>query len=119
MPTERIDATSRGAFLEGFAGQHRGWLVTVEQIDGRGNRSIVIDEQPLWNVGIDGDAIEIDAGTDDDADRVRHRVDGVTDLLVERVGEGAIAAVRIVTASGETVIRFRVVISPELVDGMA
>jgi hypothetical protein len=118
MPTERIDATSRSAFLEGFSGQHRGWLVTVEQTGARGNRSIFIDELPVWDVSIDGDAIEIAAGTDDD-DRVSHRIDGVTDLLVDRIGADAIAAVRIVAASGETVIRFRVVISPELVDGMA
>jgi hypothetical protein len=114
MPTEKIDAGSWAAFLEGFAAQHRGWLITVEQ---SGDRRVIIGEEPLLDVRLDDGSIEISAGRDD-RDRVSHRVEGVTDLLVDRVGADAIAALRIVTPSGETEIRFRITISPELVDGM-
>jgi hypothetical protein len=113
MPTERIEAHSRNAFLEGFSVQHRGWLITVEQADSRGNRRVLVSEQPLLEVRIDGDAIDVSAGDDS------FRIDGVTDLLVDRADEDAIAAVRIVSETGETTIRFRTVISPTLVDGVA
>ncbi len=113
MPAERIDARSWAAFLEGFAAQHHGWLITVEQCDHR----VIIGEEPLLDVRLDDGSIEISAGRDD-RDRVGHRVEGVTDLFVDRVGADAISALRIVTASGETVLRFRITISPELVDGL-
>lgn len=117
MPSEQIDAGSRQAFLDGFAGQHRGWLITVERVDRVGNREILIDGLPLRSVGTDGAAVTIAAGTDDDEERVR--VDGVTGVVVERVERDAISMLRFVTPSGETILRFRTVISPELVDGVA
>ena len=117
MPRERIEPASWAPFLEGFAGQHRGWLVTVAQTGSAGNQRVVIDQQPLLDVAIDGDAIEISTGIEDSG-HSRHRIDNVTDVLVDRAGGDAVAALRIVSRSGETLIRFRVVISPELVDGM-
>ena len=112
MPIEQIDAASWATFLEGFSAQHRGWLITVEN-----NHRVIIAGQPLLDVRLDDGSIEISAGHDD-RDRVTHRIDSVKDLLVDRVGEDAIASLRIVTATDETVIRFRITISPELVDGM-
>jgi hypothetical protein len=117
MPVERIDARSRNAFLEGFSGQHRGWLITVEETDVRGNRRRLISEQPLLEAHSEGDSIEISAGADNEC--VRKRIDGVTDLLVDRADADAIAAVRFITATGETTLRLRTVISPSLVDGAA
>src|SRR4051812_23133173 len=101
MPTERIDAHSRSAFLEAFSGQHRGWLITVEDIDARGNQRLLIGEQPLLEAGSEGGSIENSAGADDHC--VRERIDGVTELLVDRADADAIAAVRFITAAGQTV----------------
>jgi hypothetical protein len=113
MPVERIDEKSRNSFLEGFSAQHRGWLITVETISANGELEVVIDDSPLESVRADGDAIEIVAGTS------THRVGDVTDLLVDRVQGDAIESVRIVAPSGETILSFRTVIPPELVDGIA
>ena len=109
MPVERIDAKSRQSFLDGFTAQHRGWLITVESGEGL----VVIDDAPLESVRADGDTIEIVAGTS------THRIDGVTGVLVDRDQDDAIESLRITAPSGETILTFRTVIPPELVDGMA
>ena len=113
MPVERIEAKSRQSFLEGFTAQHRGWLITVEMISADGEREVVIDDLPLENVRADDGTIEIVAET------TAHRIDDVTDLLVDRVQGDAIESVRIAAPSGETILSFRTVIPPELVDGIA
>jgi hypothetical protein len=104
MLTERIDPQSGSSFLKGFAGQHHGWLVTLQR-----NGDVIAEGEPLIDVSTDGESITING----------HRIDGATDLVVDRTSPGAISALRILTPSGETSIRFRTAIAPELVDGIA
>lgn len=119
MPTQSIDAQAQKEFLEGFSGQHRSWLVTVEAIDADGEPVTVIDGLPLQQVSVDDEgAITIAAGADDDEERRSHRVSGPIDLLVDRVDSGPISGLRLVTSSGETIVSFRTAMPPELVDGM-
>lgn len=93
--------------------------MTVDRIGSDGETEVVIDGLPLQRVSDDGGAITITAGAEGDDEQRTHRIDGAGDLLIDRVEGDAILAVRIVGASEETVLRFRTVIPPMLVDGIA
>ena len=52
------------------------------------------------------------------ADERTHHIEAAMDVIVERAYGDAVSSLRFIAPSGETILTFRTVIAPELVDGM-
>ena len=115
--TERvITKDSWREFLRAFSGQHHGWLVTIEVRERGGATQTVAEERPLMKVALTGDdKIEILAG---DTGTI-YGVVGASELRVRETEPEAIESLTIDSALGQTTIRFRIAIPPQLVDGVA
>lgn len=115
--TERvITKDSWREFLRAFSGQHHGWLVTIEVREHGGATQTVAEERPLMKVALTGDdKIEILAG---DTGTI-YGVVGASELRVRETEPEAIESLTIDSALGQTTIRFRIAIPPQLVDGVA
>lgn len=115
--TERvIPKDSWREFLRAFSGRHHGWLVTIEVRERGGATQTVAKERPLMKVALTGDdKIEILAG---DTGTI-YGVVGASELRVRETEPEAIESLTIDSALGQTTIRFRIAIPPQLVDGVA
>ena len=115
--TERvIPKNSWSEFLRAFSGRHHGWLVTIEVRERGGATQTVAEERPLMKVALTGDdKIEILAG---DTGTI-YGVVGASELRVRETEPEAIESLTIDSALGQTTIRFRIAIPPQLVDGVA
>ena len=116
--TERvIPKDSWREFLRAFSGRHHGWLVTIEVRERGGATQTVAEERPLMKVALTGDdKIEILAG---DTGMIYDGVVGASELRVRETAPEAIESLTIDSALGQTTIRFRIAIPPQLVDGVA
>jgi hypothetical protein len=110
MSTRRIPPESWPAFLDSFTRQHHGWLVTIDSDSGR-----IAEEEPLDVARADGRTIEVRAGS------AHYRVPnaGVVTVTAADADDSAIERVEIESGSEKVTLRFRAVINPELVDGVA
>ncbi len=109
MTVRNIPPDSWPAFLDSFTRQHHGWLVTIT----RGTQHLVND-QPLDFARTEDRAIIVSAGNH------RCRIENANAIAVTAAGadESAIGHVAISSPRETLTIRFREVISPELVDGV-
>ena len=123
MKTQEIDRSEAVAFFDSFSRRHEGWLTTV-QIFGE-DIGAQVGEQDLKLEGItadlseDVDKIEIMLGGKAD-DHITHTIATPLKISLEQTDEGADVALAIKTADERTtLISFRSVILPELVDAVA
>jgi len=120
MPTKEIPAAQWREFLDGFSRVHDGWLVTLE-ILGELGAQIEANQLPLRGITADrdGDRTEITILLGDAERRVTHRVTGASHVRLDQTDEGADVALQIESEAGETtLLRFRSVVRPEMVDGV-
>ena len=116
MTEQVIPKDSWREFLRAFSGRHHGWLVTIEVRERGGATQTVAEERPLMKVALTGDdKIEILAG---DTGTI-YGVVGASELRVRETAPEAIESLTIDSALGQTTIRFRIAIPPQLVDGVA
>ncbi len=106
MSIRQIPAESWTSFLDSFSRQHHGWLVTIS----RGDERVASDEPLDFARAIDH-AIVVSAGGRE------YRLEDARAIAVNAAGT-AIGHIEIAGAKESMTIRFREVISPELVDGV-
>ncbi len=106
MSVREIPPESWSSFLESFSRQHHGWLVTVSL----GAQRLASDE-PLDFARPSDHAIVVSAGGHE------YRLENAREITVNAAG-AAIGHVDISSGRETMTIRFREVISPELVDGV-
>jgi hypothetical protein len=109
-------------FLDSFSRQHQRWLVTIE-ITGAMGRVIVAEQRPLNGITIDH------AGEDQRAyvqvgdtpqNRITHTIHNPVRVRFLQSKNGGHAGLEIASSdSSTTVIRFRVAMRPEMLDGIA
>ncbi len=110
-----IPKESWSEFLSAFSRQHHGWLVTIEVRERDGATDTVADEWPLKKIALEGDNVEIVAGNNG---TTHNRIAGPLELRVYETAPEAIESLTIDSPLGQTTIRFRIAIPPQLVDGM-
>jgi hypothetical protein len=109
-------------FFDGFSRQHDGWLASIEVLGADIGDQIESREQPLRGITAElgmpgGDAISILLGDTPDK-HVTHVVHAPRRVSLEQTDEGADQAVHIEAADGSmTVLRFRVAVLSEALDG--
>lgn len=111
-----IPKESWSEFLSTFSGQRHGWLVTIEVRERDGATRTVANEQPLKKIALEGnDDIEIVAG---DTGTIHDCIADAFELRVHETAPEAIESLTIDSPIGRTTVRFRIAISPQLVDGV-
>lgn len=122
MRTVEIPRAEWVTFFDGFSRQHEGWLVTLEVFGPDIGAQVQASAVPLQGVvatlkGTGLDTISIIVG--ESADEFAHTVTAPIQVMLEQTEEGAHVAVEIQAASEEkTLLRFRSVALPEMVDGV-
>ena len=115
MSIETIPKGRWREFLDSFNRVHRGWLMTVEAVNGVG---VLMHDVPLASILFEAGDIVIEAAMD--RQHSDHVVRNPVAIRVERTSDGAHQQVEIARADGVIVrVRFRSAIRPELVDGIA
>ena len=110
-------------YLDSFSRQHEGWLVTVEVSGAEVGAQVEAQELPLQGVTAElkaggEDAISITVGREG-TERVTHIVTRPAHIRVEQAEDGSDMTLQIEAADGvTTLIRFRAVVLPEMVDGV-
>jgi hypothetical protein len=124
MPTEEIVRSEWIPFFDSFSKRHHNWLTTVEVLSSEIGAQVETRELPLEGItaefGPGGkDLIQIIAGETPER-HAGHVITAPKRVLFKETVAGAAEALEIESAEGETtLIRFRSVIPPELVDGIA
>ena len=123
MKTQEINRSEAVAFFDSFSRRHEGWLTTVEVLGA--DIGAQIGERDLKLEGIIADLsehvdkIEIMLGGKAD-DHITHTIDTPLQISLEQTDEGADVALAIKAADGRTTLMsFRSVMLPELVDAVA
>ena len=123
MKTKEIPREEWREFFDGFSRQYEGWLVTLEVLGAEIGAQIeekelafegIVDE---WDE-VQGNAILMMVGAKPD-DHITHSISHPVEVSVEQTDEGAVAALAVKSADGNTtLLRFRSPMLPELVDGV-
>jgi hypothetical protein len=109
-------------FLDSFSRQHEGWLVTLEVLGEEIGAQVAAEEVTFEGVTADlkggEDVISIMLGMESQ-ERVTHNITQPMHVRIEQTEDGADMALQI--ESGDhvtTLLRFRSVMLPEMVDGV-
>ena len=122
MRTVEIAREEWAQRLNEFTAIHEGWLVSLDVLGPKIGARPEIRHLPL--VGVSADRVDHDGTITVSVARsatehLSHIVHAVTRICVERSDEGADAALQIESADGtRTILRFRVAVLPETVDGI-
>ena len=122
MPTIAIPQNEWRKFLEEFSRRHHGWLVTLETHDLKTEENVASRFMPLEGMVLDLEDEKnprINVTVRSDEKQIKHILFRPSQLVVYRSERGEAQAVRIVSINTSTTVRFRVAMSPELVDGAA
>ena len=115
MKTQEIPRNEWPTFLDSFTRRYKGWLADLE-IFGTGLPLEGITAE-LGNGRPDSIAIMLGA---DPNDHITHTITAPSQVSVEKTDEGADAALAIKASDGTTtLLRFRAVMLPEMVDSAA
>jgi len=122
MQTIEIPPDAWATTLGAFSSSHAGWLVSLDVMGLDIGAQPEINNLPLMGIWVDraerGGTIVITAARSA-TEHVTHVIDAVTCVHMERSAEGADAALQIESADGlAAILRVRVAILPERVDGM-
>jgi len=124
MKTQEIPRSAWPAFLDSFTRQHEGWLADLEVFSPEIGSQQEEQELPLEGITAelgDGrpDRIAIMLGADPD-DHITHTITAPSQVSVEKSDEGADVALAIKAPDGTTtLLRFRAVMLPAMVDSIA
>ena len=124
MKTQEIPRDEWTFFFDSFSRKHEGWLVSLEIFSPEIGAQV--EERELALEGItdewdekEGNTIMIMTGVKPD-DHVTHSIIRPTQVSLEQTDEGADAALAIKSGDGvTTLLRFRSVVLPEMVDAVA
>jgi hypothetical protein len=121
MKTQEIPRNEWPAFLDSFTRRYEGWLADLEVFGLEIGSQMEEHELPLEGITAElgngePDRIAIMLGADPD-DHITHTITAPLQVSVEKTDEGADAALAIKAPDGTTtLLRFRVVMLPEMVD---
>jgi hypothetical protein len=124
MKTQEIPRNEWPGFMDSFARRHEGWLADLEVIGSEIGSQMEGHQLPLEGITAElgngkPDSIAIMLGADPD-DHITHTITAPSQVSVEKTDEGADAALAIKSPDGNTtLLRFRVVMLPEMVDSVA
>ncbi|MBI4455319.1 MAG: DUF5335 family protein [Acidobacteria bacterium] len=124
MPTREIQRSQWVAFFDSFSRQHLGWLVTLEVFGAEIGAQTEARQLPLKGIiadleNGDNDKIEIMVGKEPHT-HLTHAIAAPTHVRLQQTEEGAHQSLDIESASGIiTLLRFRSILPPELVDDVA
>jgi len=124
MKTQEISRNEWPGFFDSFTRRYEGWLADVEIFGAEIGSQIEEHELPLEGITAElgngrPDRIEIMLGAEPD-DHITHTITAPLLVSVEKTDEGADAALAIKAPDGTTtLLRFRAVMLPEMVDSIA
>jgi Family of unknown function (DUF5335) len=107
-------------FFEGFSRRHQGWLATVEVLREKLGAQTEARELPLQGIFSEhaGGRFTILLGGQPE-EHLAHAVENPRRLWVEVTEGGAEAAIEVESEDGtKTILEFRSVMAPEMVDGV-
>jgi hypothetical protein len=104
MSTRSIPSAEWVKFFDSFTRQHYGWLVSVDR-----------EPEPLESIQVRDGGIDVQAGES------HYRVSrpSIVTVITAADDDTAVDHLEIEGATEKLILRFRAVINPELVDGMA
>ena len=124
MQTKEIPTNEWSEFFDSFSRKHEGWLVSVEILGMEIGAQVEQRDQALegitneWNEGA-GNTITIMTEAKPEG-HITHSITHPTAVSLEQTDEGADVALAIKSNDGTTtLLRFRSVVLPELVDAVA
>jgi hypothetical protein len=123
MKTQEIPKEEWTQFFDSFSRKHEGWLVNVEMFGPEIGAQVEQRETALEGITdswdeTEGNTIMIMTGAKPD-DHLTHSITRPTQVSLEQTDEGADAALAITAEDGvTTLMRFRSVILPEMVDAI-
>jgi hypothetical protein len=109
-------------FLESFSNRHRHWLVSLETFDRDTGERVVTRHFPLEKIELDLEDEKnprINVVLKMDNKIVKHIFFMPSRLVLQLSRRGIDEALSIDSLKTHTVVRFRTVVEPELVDGLA
>jgi len=108
------------SFLEAFSRRHQGWLVTVEVLREKLGAQTEVRDLPLQGIFSERDGRRITILVGRDAQKhLAHVVESPGRLWVEVAEGGAEAALEVESEDAtKTILEFRAVMAPEMVDGV-
>ena len=124
MKTQEIPRAEWPAFLDSFTSRYKEWLIDLEVFGTEIGSQMEAEGLPFEGITAElgngkPDMIEIMLGTDPD-DHITHSITAPSQVSVEKTEEGADAALAIKASDGTTtLLRFRAVVLPEMVDSIA
>ena len=123
MKTQEIPRNEWPVFMDSFSRRYEGWLADVEVFGSEIGSQIEEHELPLEGITAElgndePDRIAIMLGGDPD-DHITHTITAPSQVSVEKTEAGADAALSIKAPNGTTtLLRFRAVMLPDMVDAM-
>ena len=123
MKTQEIPRNEWPVFMDSFSRRYEGWLADVEVFGSEIGSQMEEHELPLEGITAElgngePDRIAIMLGGDPD-DHITHTITAPSQVSVEKTEAGADAALSIKAPNGTTtLLRFRAVMLPEMVDAM-
>jgi Family of unknown function (DUF5335) len=123
MATREIPRDEWLEFLDSFSREHQGWLVNLEVVKPGKGTQVEANAMPLAGISVGvkqggGDTISVMLGKAPE-DHLTHTVHGVLHVKLRESDEGAHEAIEIGSKAGETtLVRFRSVVLPEMVNGI-
>lgn len=119
MRTSELLRDDWAAALDDFSIVHDGWLVSVDVLTPLLGAQAEIRELPLRGLTLEpGGALTMTLARPDGT-HLTHRVEAPTRIWLEQTDEGADAALEVEARDGsKTIVRFRSVVLPEVVDGL-
>ncbi len=107
------------SFLTSFGRVHRGWLVTIE-VQSSAGRWVAVEQRKLTGLSLDrAGGVErayIHVGQ---SGHLIHLVTSPARIQYLQTRSGVQTGLKIASAEGTTIIRFRVAMPPEMVNGLA
>ena len=124
MKTQEVPRNEWPAFLDSFTRRYEGWLADVEIFGSEIGSQIEEQEMPLEGITAElgngkPDSIAIMLGANPD-EHITHTITAPSQVSVEKTDEGTDVALSIKAPDGTTtLLRFRAVMLPELVDAVS
>ena len=124
MKTQEIPRNEWPTFLDSFTRRYEGWLADVEIFGSEIGSQLEAQGLPLEGITAElgngkPDSIAIMLGADP-SNHITHTITAPSQVSVEKTDEGADAALAIKAPDGTTtLLRFRAVMLPEMVDSVA
>lgn len=122
MPTQQIPHYEWRRFFDEFSWQHQSWRVTVEMLGRDIGHQVQVRNLPLEGITVEPneigeDEITIIAGSRPDA-HISHTIRTPRHVWLKQNDEGADEALEIESFEGITLVSFRAIELPEMLNGV-